>query len=1259
MMRKHRSRDVETEPKRRRGNLGCLISFAPVAVLVLALLLPHTGPRCATAADSGTGERARARSFVEISGTLAIVHCGTFDLYLDAARGFSMAASPRDAGGATPPLRSTRLRLWLDDQEQTLANRAHITHLGLLEEGPQRIVLRAPFTLADAGGQLLATAQYDLTCYPEGDVFVTLRILPRDGVPLRAAVELAFAFEGAPRFERAHDLPLVSGTSPAGGALGVYWHNGEAADLGAVGGEMYCRLSCLAEAVSGTPWISRSFVISLAPTRAELRSRCLAHIQPLRPEFMDGCQPMIEQTPESREIAREVRGWCYSFRDGTYNFHTLGARAAVEFFNPNDEPRRIRLRFVTRGQAALDVAGAMPASRPDLQPVLLTAGRTPPQSAPVSATLAAFNLSARDCLTIEAKPTSGMVIQWAGAKIGQTGVSRFYGLVTGNPPASLAEVRVSGESPQAVAEIRSLTAPPGQTQPAVESLSALPAPSRVWGRFSRLREVAVLRNRPDRAVMQIQSTNEGNTLSCRTYLVFRGEPNVLALHGYHTLEALEAASGLRATTLDLPRFTLSGKDAGERPGQFFYADRRKRLRIAPAATTNGFGYNLRSLDGFSHPDFAFCGFAGTTPWLLGFLGRPILGEGNLVADSASPSLSMQLQIPAVVERGQEIHSMWTLVLATAGVCDLALSQSALLDLKADPVDLDWAIDHFAPGDGRVTHRVYELSPGGNPASEDGRCYLLDGGRELAAIGAGCDAARWPWMFRIRALGLDPARLTKILLTHAAPNGAGGAAALKRLTGAAIHCHESALEALSVAGPERDQRLTLPGDASAGFFEPTGIDQPLGDEALIAVGDLKVRYLHTPGPRGENGVYLVEVGGRQAAFTGDLLDAGEEPGVLPGGPADAHRHGNLPQWIASLERLRGEHPDLVLRDRRPPLAGIREIENLCNRAIERCRRVLELDNVDYLLPRPIVMQHAPERSPPEDDDGLWAAKELDRFVVWRRTPPEIAPGLWRVGGGFAGEYEDGNVYLVDGGGEMALIGAGSGLHTGAIVGRILSLGKNPLDVRYILLPSSHWYEARGAGSLRAATMARVCAHRYEAGALGRGDSVQTGLRVGGHHFAAFPPCRVDRDLRWGETLRVGRRRILVLDAPGFHRGSTAFLMVIGGKRYLATGQAACGDLSIPNGGFLVGTTGWLDPHWGGCEATWQRTLERMLALGPDVLLPSQGPPEKGEVLRQIRECMERLERLRKTDGARVIFPAAMFEPLVEPRRPDISRLTQRP
>lgn len=96
-----------------------------------------------------------------------------------------------------------------------------------------------------------------------------------------------------------------------------------------------------------------------------------------------------------------------------------------------------------------------------------------------------------------------------------------------------------------------------------------------------------------------------------------------------------------------------------------------------------------------------------------------------------------------------------------------------------------------------------------------------------------------------------------------------------------------------------------------------------NETEIAIGDLEIEVLPTPGYTIDGTTYLVEIDGVKAAFTGDLILAGgkvrdlysfqnEIPEAKIG---NYHGYlGRIAQWIASLEALAAEQPDLIVSSR---------------------------------------------------------------------------------------------------------------------------------------------------------------------------------------------------------------------------------------------------------------------------------------------------------------------------------------------------------
>ncbi|KQX69359.1 MBL fold metallo-hydrolase [Angustibacter sp. Root456] len=103
------------------------------------------------------------------------------------------------------------------------------------------------------------------------------------------------------------------------------------------------------------------------------------------------------------------------------------------------------------------------------------------------------------------------------------------------------------------------------------------------------------------------------------------------------------------------------------------------------------------------------------------------------------------------------------------------------------------------------------------------------------------------------LGIAPEQVTRILLTHAHADHAGGAAEMVRRTGAeavAIHADDAAAARSGIA-PPRDQSLRLGRLLTRGSrsgkpaFEPVPVDEELADGQVLPVAG-GLRVVHTPG-----------------------------------------------------------------------------------------------------------------------------------------------------------------------------------------------------------------------------------------------------------------------------------------------------------------------------------------------------------------------------------------------------------------------------
>lgn len=168
---------------------------------------------------------------------------------------------------------------------------------------------------------------------------------------------------------------------------------------------------------------------------------------------------------------------------------------------------------------------------------------------------------------------------------------------------------------------------------------------------------------------------------------------------------------------------------------------------------------------------------------------------------------------------------------------------------------------------------------------DSNIYVVDGERPfLVDTGTGYDIDQV--IQRISEV-IDISRIDRILLTHKHFDHVGGAAELKRRTGAAVYIHELDAQAVT-EGDDWSTQAVMFGMR----MEPVSVET-LHEGDLISSGDCDFRVIHTPGHSAGSVVLFSEED--TALIAGDTVFVG---GVgrwdLPGG--DYH------QLVESLRKL---------------------------------------------------------------------------------------------------------------------------------------------------------------------------------------------------------------------------------------------------------------------------------------------------------------------------------------------------------------------
>ncbi len=155
---------------------------------------------------------------------------------------------------------------------------------------------------------------------------------------------------------------------------------------------------------------------------------------------------------------------------------------------------------------------------------------------------------------------------------------------------------------------------------------------------------------------------------------------------------------------------------------------------------------------------------------------------------------------------------------------------------------------------KIADRIHIVGSGrmGFGLTDDYDChvYLLDGGDEHALIDAGGGRDPDAIVRLIAADGLDPRRVRTCFLTHAHADHAAGADGLRQRLGLRVLASPEAAGWVSrgdgrAASLEAAQRA---GGYPAGFAYPACPVEPVDDGAVVAVGDLQIEALATPGHR---------------------------------------------------------------------------------------------------------------------------------------------------------------------------------------------------------------------------------------------------------------------------------------------------------------------------------------------------------------------------------------------------------------------------
>jgi len=164
----------------------------------------------------------------------------------------------------------------------------------------------------------------------------------------------------------------------------------------------------------------------------------------------------------------------------------------------------------------------------------------------------------------------------------------------------------------------------------------------------------------------------------------------------------------------------------------------------------------------------------------------------------------------------------------------------------------------------ITPEIF-IAGGDNTHPHDAAVYLISSAGESALVDAGTGKCNDRIINNIKSTGISPDTIRYIFLTHCHYDHTGGAAGLKKITGAEIVAHE--LDAVYLE--EGNSEVT-----AASWYGETqpvlSVDRKISsDKELFMLGSMEITALHTPGHTPGSIVLLVKSEGKTVLFGQDV------------------------------------------------------------------------------------------------------------------------------------------------------------------------------------------------------------------------------------------------------------------------------------------------------------------------------------------------------------------------------------------------------
>lgn len=199
---------------------------------------------------------------------------------------------------------------------------------------------------------------------------------------------------------------------------------------------------------------------------------------------------------------------------------------------------------------------------------------------------------------------------------------------------------------------------------------------------------------------------------------------------------------------------------------------------------------------------------------------------------------------------------------------------------------------------------------------DCNCYLIDYGRGLALVDTGLGLGVNDILENIERAGHRPGALTHVLITHTHLGHWGGAAEIRRRTGAEVWAPELGRYWMEHVDEDDTVNQNLahhrwPQNLSPEACSP---DHVFLDGDRIPIGDQQIQAIGVQGHTKDSTCFLWESNGGRALFTGDVIFYGGTLGLInaPGSSLEDYRRDILKLAELRIDMLLPGHSVFILR-----------------------------------------------------------------------------------------------------------------------------------------------------------------------------------------------------------------------------------------------------------------------------------------------------------------------------------------------------------